>query len=64
MSRTIHPLNPSPAPLLVAALALLNQGGPYRRARARLLLLRAASNDTLSTDERDICRELADELAA
>jgi hypothetical protein len=64
MPSTIPESNPSPAPLLVAALAQLNLGGPYRRARARLLLLRAAASDALSADEREICRDLADELAA
>lgn len=51
-----------PAPLLVAALALLNRRCPRNEMSAARLLQRAALSLTLSPTEREICQTLAEEL--
>ncbi len=50
------------ASLLVAALVVLRQPCNRNKATARLLLQRAAEHDSLSTAEREACRNLADDL--
>lgn len=52
-----------PAPLLVAALALLNRRCTRNDMNAARLLQRAALSLDLSPIERDICLNLAEELA-
>ena len=52
----------SPAPLLVAALALLNRRCTRNEMNAARLLQRAALSHGLSQSEREICMSLAEEL--
>ena len=51
-----------PAPLLVAALALLSRRCPRNNISAALLLQRVALSTALSPVEREICQKLAEEL--
>ncbi len=51
-----------PAPLLIAALALLNRRCPRNETHAALLLHRAAKSPALHPDEREVCQTLADDL--
>lgn len=48
--------------LLVAALVMLRQPCSRNKAAARLLLQRAAEQDSLSPAEREACLNLADDL--
>ena len=50
------------APLLVAALALLQGHCPRNELNAALLLHRAALSSTLSPAEREVCQHLAEAL--
>lgn len=52
----------SPAPLLVAALALLNRRCTRNERNAARLLQRAALSLSLSPTERETCLRLAEEL--
>lgn len=51
-----------PAPLLIAALALLNRRCRRNDLNAARLLQRAALSLTLSPSEREVCQSLAEEL--
>lgn len=51
-----------PAPLLIAALALLHQRCPRNELNAARLLQRAALSTMLSAAEREVCQSLAEEL--
>lgn len=51
-----------PASLLVAALVMLRRPCARNQAAAQLLLERAAENTELSPVEREVCRNLADDL--
>lgn len=62
-SPAIIPSSP-PAPLLIAALALLNRRCRRNNLNAALLLQRAAKSLTLSPSEREVCQNLAEELEA
>lgn len=56
-----HPATP-PAPLLIAALALLHRRCPRNELNAARLLQRAALSITLSPAEREVCQSLAEDL--
>ena len=58
VSRTSSP----PAPLLIAALALLTQRCRRNDLNAARLLQRATQSLTLSPSEREVCQNLAEEL--
>ena len=51
-----------PAPLLIAALALLHGGCRRNHLNAARLLQRAAQSCALSPSEREVCQNLAEEL--
>ena len=53
-----------PAPLLIAALALLHGSCRRNHLNAARLLQRAAQSCALSPSEREVCRNLAEELEA
>lgn len=56
-----HPATP-PAPLLIAALALLHRRCPRNELNAARLLQRAALSITLSPAEREVCQSLGKDL--
>lgn len=51
-----------PAPLLIAALALLHRRCPRNELNAARLLQRAALSITLSPAEREVCQSMAEDL--
>lgn len=60
-SPALLPSSP-PAPLLIAALALLNRRCRRNDLNAARLLQRAAQSCALSPSEREVCQNLAEEL--